>query len=459
MRIIILGAGQVGTSVAEALASESQNEITLVDANASVLQAVQERTDLRTVVGHASHPAVLRAAGADDAEMLIAVTNSDEVNMAACEVANALFHTPTKIARIRAPEYLAYQAELFRRDAVAIDTVISPEKLVTEYIERLIDYPGALQVLDFAKGRVRLVVVRAVYGSPLVGAEVRRLREHLPGIDARVVAIYRRGRATTPKGSSVIDEDDEVFVIAAAQDMHAVMAEFRPHDKPAKSLFLAGGGNIGKRLALNLEQRCRVKILERNPQRSEALTRDLRHTIVLRGDITDSQALSDEKVEYSDVFCALTNDDEANILSAMLAKDLGARKVMAIINRAAYVSLMHAGLIDIVISPQQTTIGSVLARVRRGDMLVVHSLRRGMAEAIELVAHGNKSSSAVVGRTVEQVSLPRDTTISTIVRGEKVIMAHHNTLIESGDHVILFLANKRQISEIERLFAVSAVLA
>jgi trk system potassium uptake protein TrkA len=257
----------------------------------------------------------------------------------------------------------------------------------------------------------------------------------------------------------VIDEDDEVFVIAAAQDMHAVMAEFRPHDKPAKSLFLAGGGNIGKRLALNLEQRCRVKILERNPQRSEALTRDLRHTIVLRGDITDSQALSDEKVEYSDVFCALTNDDEANILSAMLAKDLGARKVMAIINRAAYVSLMHAGLIDIVISPQQTTIGSVLARVRRGDMLVVHSLRRGMAEAIELVAHGNKSSSAVVGRTVEQVSLPRDTTISTIVRGEKVIMAHHNTLIESGDHVILFLANKRQISEIERLFAVSAVLA
>lgn len=451
----MLGAGQVGTSVAESLASD--NELTLVDINAQALQGIQERAELRTVVGHASQPDVLREAGANDADMLIAVTNSDEANMVACQVAYTLFHTPTKIARVRTPEYLAHP-ELFQKGAIAIDGVISPEKIVTEYILRLIEYPGALQVLDFAKGRARLVAVRAVYGSPLVGTSLAKLRVHLPQTDTRVVAVYRGMRLITPTAQTVFEEGDEVFFIAATPDVLAVMAEFCPLGKPARSLFFVGGGNIGRRLASALEDQYRVKVLERNTQRRELLSRELRRTIVLSGDATEIKNLQDENIENTDIFCAVTNDDEANILSAMLAKRLGARKVMAIINRPAYAKLMHAGLIDVVISPQEATIGTLLARVRRGDMVVVHALRRGQVEAVEVIAHGNPTTSAVIGRAVEHINLPRDTTIIAVVRGEQVMMAHGSTRIEAGDHVILFIANKDRISDIERLFAVDAKL-
>ncbi len=454
-RIIVLGAGQVGTSVAEALAGEANNELTLVDTNAQALQGIQERVELRTVVGHASHPAVLAAAGAWDADMLVAVTNSDEVNMVACQVAHTVFHIGIRIARVRAPEYLDHP-ELLQRGAIAIDTVISPEKIVTDHILRLIEYPGALQVLDFGKGKAYLVGVRAVYGSPLVGAPLAQLRQNLPHVDARVLAVYRRTRLITPRAETVFEEDDEVFFITAKDQVKAVMAQFCPQGRPARNLFLVGGGNIGRRLATALEGDHRVKVLERNTQRRELLSRELTRTVVLSGDATEIKHLQDENIENVDIFCAVTNDDEANILSAMLAKRLGARKVMAIINRAAYAKLMHAGLIDVVISPQEATIGSLLARIRRGDMQVVHALRRGQIEAVEIIAHGDPKTSAVLGRRLDRINLPRDITISALVRGEQVLMAHGDTQIEAGDHVILFIANKDRIGEVERLFAVDA---
>jgi trk system potassium uptake protein len=453
MKIIILGAGQVGTTVAQNLASEA-NDITIVDTDRSRLQELQDRFDLRTVVGRAPHPQVLAQAGADDADMVIAVTNSDETNMIACQVAYTLFHTPTKIARVRAVEYLNHP-KLFAQEALPIDVLISPEQLVTEYIQRLIEYPGALQVLDFAGGRVQLVGVRAYYGGPLVGHELRALRDHMPGIETRVAAIYRRGRAIIPKGDTVIEVDDEVFFIAAKKNIRAVMSELRKLEKPVKRVMLAGGGNIGKRLATALEKRYQVKIIERNPDRSRALAEDLSRTIVLQGDAADEELLLEENIENTDVFCALTNDDEANILSAMLAKRLGARKVMSIINRAAYVDLVQSDVIDVAISPQHATIGSLLAHVRRGDVVVVHSLRRGAAEAIEAVAHGDANTSKVVGRAIENIKLPPGTTIGAIVRGDEVIIAHHDTRIEPEDHVILFLVDKRRIVDVERLFQVA----
>ncbi|MCC5858758.1 MAG: Trk system potassium transporter TrkA [Ectothiorhodospiraceae bacterium] len=453
MKIIILGAGQVGSSLAENLAREA-NDVTVVDTNARLLQELQDRLDLRTVVGNATHPPVLERAGAQDAVMLIAVTNSDEANMIACQVAYTLYHTPTKIARVRAVEYLNHP-QLFSPDALPVDVLISPEQLVTKYVKRLIEHPGALQVLDFAGGKVRLVAVRAYYGGPLVGQELRTLREHISGDHARVAAIFRRGKALIPEGSTVIEAGDEVFFVAARKNIRAVMGELRRLDKPVKRIILAGGGNIGKRLAQALESRYQVKIVERSPQRARAISQDLRRTIVLQGDAADEELLLEENIENTDVFCALTNDDEANILSGMLAKRLGARMVMSLINRAAYVDLVQESQdIDIAISPQQATIGTLLAHVRRGDVVMVHSLRRGAAEAIEAVAHGSSGTSKVVGRPIEDIKLPKGATIGCIVRGDQVLMAHHDLVIEPEDHVILFLVDKRRINEVERLFQV-----
>jgi trk system potassium uptake protein TrkA len=452
MKIIILGAGQVGTSVAANLVSEA-NDITVVDHNPDLLRELQDRFDLRTILGHGAHPDVLRRAGAEDADMIIAVTNSDETNMVACQVAYTLFHTPTKIARVRAQSFLD-QPKLFGTDALPIDYPISPEALVTDYILRLVENPGTLQVLDFAGGRIRLVAVKAYYGGPLVGHELRTLQEHMPKVEARVAAIYRHDRAIEPRGDTVIEADDEIFFVAAPGHIRSVMSELRRLDRPYKRLIIAGGGNIGTRLAGALEVNYRVKVIERDLKRCKRIAENLEKTIVLHGDAADRDLLLEENIENTDVFCAVTDDDEANILSAMLAKRLGARKVMALINRPSYVELVQSGAIDIAISPQQATIGSLLKHIRRGDVVVVHSLRRGAAEAIEAIAHGDETSSKVIGRSIENIKLPRGTSIGAIVRGDEVLMAHHDTVIAAEDHVILFLQDKARIPEVERLFQV-----
>ncbi len=453
MKIIILGAGQVGSSLAANLASEA-NDITVVDTEQERLQSLQDRLDIRTVAGRASYPDILSRAGADDADMIIAVTNSDETNMVACQVAYTLFHTPTKIARVRGVGYLAHRKELFAQDSFPVDVLISPEQLVTDYIQRLIEHPGALQVLDFAGGLVQLVAVKAYYGGPLVGHALRTLREHMPGVDTRVAAIFRRGKPVIPDGDTVIEVDDEVFIIVARKHVRAVMSELRRLDKPYKRIMIAGAGNIGKRLAKALEHNYQVKIIEHNQEQARIASEELEKTIVLLGDAADEELLQEENIENTDVFCGLTSDDEANILSAMLAKRLGARKVMSLINRVSYVDLVESTDIDIAISPQQSTIGSLLTHVRRGDVVVVHSLRRGAAEAIEAVAHGDPESSRVVGRRVDELKLPPGTNIGAIVRGNEVIIAHHDVVIQPEDHIILFLVDKRHIPEVERLFQV-----
>ena len=452
MKIIILGAGQVGATLAENLANE-QHDVTVIDTDAGLLEYLQERMDIRTVQGHASHPNVLRRAGADDADMLIAVTESDETNMVACKVAYTLFNTPTKIARVRAAEYLREES-LFGPQGLAIDMHISPEQLVTDYIRRLIEYPGALQVVDFADGRVQLVGVRAYYGGPLVSRQLRELPEHLPGIDARVAAIYRRGRPIIPEGDTIIEAEDEVFFVAAKAHIPKMIAELRKLDQPVRRIILAGGGRIGLRLARVLEDRIEVKIVESVRERARYLSEELGNTVVLHGDAADEGLLREENVEDCDVFCAITNDDEANILSAMLAKRLGARKALCLINRQSYVELVEGSQIDIAISPQQSTVSALLAHVRRGDVVKVHSLRRGAAEAIEAVAHGDRFNSEVVGRRLEEIKLPPGTTIGAIVRGDEVIIAHHDTVIEAEDHVILFLVNRKHVKDVGKLFQV-----
>ena len=468
MRIVILGAGQVGSSVAENLVSEA-NDITVVDTNAERLKALQDRLDLRTVTGNAAHPSILEQAGARDADMLLAVTQSDETNMVACKLGATMFNIPTKVARIRSADYLSHP-EIFASENFAVDLSICPEQVITEYIAKLLEFPEALQVLEFAGGRVSLVAVRAIQGGPLVGHELQYLRQHMPRIDTRVAAIFRHDSPIIPEGTTIVEAGDEVFFLAATENIRGVMRELRRMDKPVKRVMIGGGGNIGRRLATALEHKYEVKIIERSKASAERLAASLGKSLVLAGDVTDEELLEAENVGEMDVFCALTNDDENNIMSSLLAKRMGARKVIALINRSSYVNLVQAGQIDIAISPAQATIGTLLAHVRHGDCVAVHSLRRGAAEALELVAHGDARSSKIVGRRVEEIELPKGATIGAIVRrrrradvkndggearyDEEVIIAHHDIIIEPDDHVIVFVVNKRMVPKVEKLFQV-----
>lgn len=456
MKIIILGAGQVGGTLAENLVGE-QNEITVVDIDGERLRELQDKFDLQVVNGHSAHPDVLRQAGAEDADMIIAVTSSDEVNMVACQVAYSIFNTPTKIARIRSEQYLRYKEQLFHNHDLPVDHYIAPEQLVTQYIRRLIDYPGALQVLEFGDGKLSLVGVKAYYGGLLVGYALSALKEHIPNVDTRVAAIYRQGRVIKPLGTTVIEADDEVFFVAATKHIRAVMNELQKLERSYRKIMIVGGGNIGFGLAKSLEKNHSVKLIERNPARAAMLSERLDGTVVFCGDASDQELLSEEHIEQVDVFIAVTNDDEANIMSALLAKRMGAQKTMVLIQRGAYVDLVQGGAIDIAISPQQATISALLTHIRRGDIVNVYSLRRGAAEAIEVVAHGDETSSKVVGKQIGEIRLPPGTTIGAIIREEDVLIAHDDTVIQSGDHVVMFLVDKKHITEVEKLFQVSAI--
>ncbi len=446
------------------------NDITVVDLNPDRLKRLQDRFDLRTFVGNAGHPAVLEAAGARDADLILAVTQSDETNLVACKLAATMFNIPTKLARIRSANYLSHP-EIFSPDNFSVDMAICPEQVLTDSISKLLEFPEALQVLEFAEGRVSLVAVRAFHGGPLVGHAISHLRHHMPQIDARVAAIFRQDSPIMPEGDTVVEAGDEVFFIAATENIRGVMRELRRMDKPVRRVLIGGGGNIGRRLAKDIEHRYEVKLIEFNKVSAERLAAELEKTLVLVGDVTDEQLLAEENIAEMDVYCALTNDDENNIMSSLLAKRMGVRKVIALINRSSYVNLVQSGQIDIAISPAQTTIGTLLARVRRGDCVAVHSLRRGAAEALELVAHGDARSSRVVGRRIEELDLPKGATIGAIVRRyardsgrrhagrldyeSQVLMAHHDVVIEPDDHVIVFVVNKRIMSQIEKLFQVN----
>ncbi|MAJ53627.1 MAG: Trk system potassium transporter TrkA [Luminiphilus sp.] len=453
MKIIILGAGQVGGTLTEHLADE-QNDVTVVDSSDSALRQLQERLDIRTVKGDASKPTTLADAGAQDADMLIAVTDSDEVNMLACAIAYTLYRTPTKICRIREVDYLNEDKKLFQSGAIPVDVSISPERLVTDAIHQLILNPGSLQVLDFAGGKIRLVAVRAVDGGPIVGRELQEIREHMPSVDTRVAAIFRKSQsAIIPEGSTVVEPDDEAFFIAASENIRAVTSELRKLDEPYKRVMIAGGGKIGASLAKRLEQDYQVKVLELNYDRCRQLSEELEESIVLNGSANDSKLLQQENIANTDVFCALTNNGESNIMMSMLAKRLGAKKVITLITNSAYAELVGQE-IDIAISPQQITISSLLTHVRKGDISAVHSLRRGAAEALEMTAHGDPKTSKVVGRRLDELDLPPGATVGAILRGDQVIIAHRHVVVEEDDHVILFLTDPSKISLVEKLFVV-----
>lgn len=459
MRILILGAGRVGSGLAEMLVQE-RNDITVVDTSAELLSELQERFDLRTVQGTATNLEVLQAAGIEDTDILIAVTTHDEVNLVACQLAHRCFNVPQRIARVRSAQWMQHP-ELLTPEGFAVDVAISPEGTVTDYLKKLIEIPEALQVLEFAHGRVGLLAVRADVGSPMVSHPIKDLRQHLPDIDSRVVAIFRKGRAILPDGDTFIEAGDEVFFLAAAEHIRRVTQELHQIDKPVRRVMIVGGGNVGRRLAQAISDDVLSKIIEGNAARCEKLAQDLNgKALVLHGDATDETLLEEENVASMDLFLALTNDDENNIMSALLAKRLGARRVLALINRKAYAELMEGGEIDIALTPSHTTLGELLRYVRRGDIAAVHTLRRGAAEVLEIVVHGDDKTSKVVGRRIEDIALPKGASIGAIVRGQAeasdVLMAHHDTVIARDDHLIVFVTNRKMIPKVEKLFQVSA---
>ena len=454
MKIIIIGAGQVGSTLAENLARE-YHDITLIDLDETRLQFIQDHHDIRTVTGTGCHPDILLAAGIEDADMLVSVTNSDEINIVACQVAHSIFDTPKKIARIRARNYFNkdYKDLLFSDSNMPVDVLIAPEQAVTDYVRKLVEQPGALQVLDFADGVIRMIGMRATKNSPLVDQKLKTLKEHVPKADARVAAIYRRNKAIVPSGETIIEDGDEVFFIAAKKNIKKVMSELRKAERPYKRIIIAGGGNIGYRLAVALESSLNIKIIEVNLERATFLSEQLNHTIVLSGSASDQELLLDENIDKTDVFIALTNDDEVNIMASLLAKRLGAKKVMTLITNPVYANLMQGGEIDVAISPQLATTSSVLAHVRKGDTGVVHSLRRGAAEALEFIVHGDVNNSKVVGKEIGNLVMPVGTTVAALVRESEVIIAHHDVIIKNNDHVIVVVINKNKTKAVEKLFA------
>jgi len=453
MKIIVLGAGQVGSTVAQSLALE-ENDVTVIDTNEQVLRDLGARLDLGTVHGAASYPDVLRRAGAEDADMIIAATDSDETNIVAMQVAYSLFHTPQKIARIRSVEYTR-ERNLFNNDHIPINVLISPEQLVTDHIQRIIEHPGALQVIDFADGLVRVVGVSVQEGSPMASKPMSNLTGLLgDDIEARVVAIYRDDESIFVDGDTVVEVDDVVFYLGYRRHTSKIMAQFHHDELPVRNVMIAGAGNIGFRLARALEQNYNVKVVEADRSRNDFAAGALSNSLVLLGDAANHDLLEEENVPDMDVFCALTNDDEANILSAMLAKRMGATKIMSLINRPAYVDLVERDIIDVAISPQQITIGALLTHIRRGDVVAVHSLRKGKAEALEGVAHGDRETSKLVGRAIADIDLPSSAAIGAVVRDDVVLIAHHDLVVEAEDHLIVLVTDKQQIHDVEILFQV-----
>ncbi len=472
MKVIILGAGQVGASVAEGLVSE-ENDITVVDSDGARLMRLQDKLDLRAVVGNAATPSVLRQAGAEDADMIIAVTQSDQTNLVACKLAQSVFNVPTRIARLRARDFLE-DATLLSPENFAVDFALCPEQVITDYIRRLIEFPEALQVLNFAKGRVCLVAVRAYDGGTLVGRPIKEMREHLPpDMDARIAAIFRRDQPVFPEGETTVEAGDEVFLLAATEHIRPVLRQLRRMMTPVERIMIAGGGNIGLRLAKVLEKRYEVKIIEGRQERAELIANELDNSLVLLGDATDEELLEQENISEMDLFLAVTNDDEDNIMAGSLAKRLGSKRVVALINRRAYADMIEGGPIDIGISPAQVSIGTLLAHVRQGDVAEVHSLRRGAAEALELVAHGDAKTSKIVGKRIGDIDWPHGVTVAALVRNfdqavvightddwtaitrhGEVVIAHHDTVIQPEDHVIVFCTRKKLVKKVEKLFQV-----
>ena len=449
-KIAVLGGGQVGASVAKILTDDG-NDITLVDNNASVLEDLQEDNDIKTIQGNASSPSVLNQVELSDCDILIATTASDEVNLVSCHLAKKMFNVPNVIARLRNAEYREKTSD-FNLELFSIDSIISPSLLVTDFIKNIIEHPGAFQAFDFADGKLQVIGVTVLKDGPLAGKKLSEFKKHMPNVNVNVIAIYRERKSLPVNGSSIIETGDDIFFLATEENMR-FMSELRKNQSRVENIMIAGGGNVGTILAAKLSEKFSTKIIEKNQSRSKYLSETLEGIVVLNDDISDESLLENEGIKDVDYFCSVTNDDQMNILSSKLAKDLGAKKSIAIINKPSYRKLVSKE-IDVVVSPEDVTIGSLLASVRASDVVKVHSLGFGEAELFEVIIHGDKNTSKVVSKKISDLELPQGCRIGAIYRNESVILAQDDIEICSEDRLIIFLLNKRDFPKLAKLFQV-----
>tara|TARA_Y100000748_G_scaffold288061_1_gene272670 strand:- start:144 stop:1514 length:1371 start_codon:yes stop_codon:yes gene_type:complete len=450
-KIIVFGGGQVGSSVAKIL-SDDGNDITLVDYDKDVLDELKEKMDIKTVHGLASYPSIQKMADAENSDMIIAVTGSDEVNMAACHIAKTVYKVPKRIARLRANEYLRME-EGFDKSSFSINDVISPNILLTDYVKNILDHPGAFQAFNFASGLVKVIAATVLPDGPLSGKNLSEFKKHMPNVDVKVAAIYRDKKYIIPNGDTPILPEDDVFFIATEENMR-FMSELKKSTEKPHNVIIAGGGRVGSALAKKLETIYDLKLIEKDQYAAKKVAETLSSTVVLNNDIADETLLKNENIEDVDYFCAVTNDDQMNILSAKLAKDMGAKKTIAIVNKSSYRNLVSKE-IDIVVSPEDVTIGSLLASARSSDIVNVHQLGLGDAEVMEIIVHGDSKTSKLVDKKISEIDLPKKTIIGAIVRKEKVILANNDLVIKADDHIIIFVLEKKDIPKIEKMFQVS----
>ena len=448
MKIVILGAGRIGGRLARNL-SNSNYEVCIVDENKNKISDLEDKLDVMTVEGHASQLNTLKKSGLDEDTIIIAVTSNDEVNIVACQIAKKVFNVKKTICRFKDNSYFE-QLDIFG-DGV-IDIPISPEDEITSHLKELIEHPGAGQIETFANGKVKLVSVKAKKKGKLVGRELKGIRDDMPDVDAFIASIYRKGRPFIPSGDTVIKENDEIYFISSESDIGSIVEEFRDHEEQYSRIMIVGGGKVGFSLAKDLEQAYNVKLIDSNSDRCIKLSKELEKTIVLNGSATDETLLKSENIANIDIFCALTDDDETNVMSSLLAKKMGAKKTMIILNNPSYLGLVP-GFIDIYIAPYRLTVSSVLQDLRDSDVAqdVILKVNTG-AEAIEGIVHANEFTSPLFGKPIKEIPLPDGSAIAAIIRHGELIMPSSSVDLTLNDHLIIFLSDKNKVGEVEVLF-------
>ncbi|WP_019643760.1 Trk system potassium transporter TrkA [Novispirillum itersonii] len=454
MKVLICGAGQVGHNIARYLAAEKTNDITVIDQRPELIRKIQDTLDVKAVVGHASHPDVLEQAGARDADMLIAVTYADEVNMVACQVAHSLFNVPTKIARVRNQSYLdPMWGTLFCREHLPIDVIISPEIEVARAVTRRLKVPGATDIIPLADNKVQLIGVRCHEQTPVVNTPLRQLSALFPDLQLVVIGIVRDDVAIVPAAEDQMLPGDQVYFVVSTAHVPRAMEAFGQVTGDTRRVLILGGGNIGQFLAQSLEKnhpQISAKLIEVNKDRAEAVARSLNRTVVLNGDVLDLDLLQEANIGSVEAVVAVTNDDETNILASLLAKRYGAKRAITLLNKTAYNSLVNPLSIDVVVNPRSITVSNILLHVRRGRIHSVHSLHEGFGELIEADA---METSPLVGKPVKDVKLPNGVVLGAVVRGDTVITPRGTTVIETGDRVVLFAAADA-VKKVEKMFSV-----
>lgn len=453
MKVVICGAGQVGSNIARYLAGENNN-VTVIDRSPELIQKLSDTLDVQAIVGHASLPPVLEQAGAGDADMLIAVTLSDEVNMVACQVAHSLFSVPTKIARVRNQAYLApIWADLFSRENMPIDHIISPEIEVARAISRRLRVPGGFDMIPLADDLVRLIGVHVGENTPIIRTPLRQLTGLFPDLQIEILAIVRNERSFIPDSDDQMLPGDEVYFLAETGHVSRAMAAFGHEEPEARRIVIVGGGNIGLCLAEDIEANfpsVSVRMIESNRERASTIVRTLRSTTVLHGNGLDAEILEEANISMAETVVAVTNDDEVNILCSLLAKRYGCQRAVTLINSNTYNVLVGSLGIDAVVNPRAITASTILQHVRRGRIKSVNALRDGFAEVIEAEA---LETSPPVNQPIRDIRLPSDVIIGALVRRGSVIIARPNTRVEPHDRVIL-LAGAQSVRKVERLFSV-----